>query len=220
MAKRKKKKKYRKNRKKNQQKNIEDMNLENKINNDENSDENNEENEQCEEEVDDKKDNKEKGKKGKKNKEKGNLKRQDDDTILKNIIEQISIQQKTLQQAEEKLKPLEVGDEERELIERINADIVGINSIRTELARFRYNLEAKAFYDTEILPLITAIEFLSFSSESFASATRDLLQITYSRSSKIKDSLELVYGTNDVSEKVLDVLECKMKQWLDMYKKC
>jgi hypothetical protein len=93
---------------------------------------------------------------------------------------------------------------------RIRVNLTDINVIREELAKLDINLTERVYYDFEVFPLLNSLFFLSNAAENYSSAARNLAQVNFSKSSEIKQAINLTDESNDVSEKVLKALEQKI----------
>lgn len=96
-----------------------------------------------------------------------------------------------------------------DLIKNTAALLVNINSIRTELIRLFINLKEPIYFTNSVAPLLTILSQLSATSYSL-SASQDLLSksiITHAKSSKIKDTIHLIYNINEECDDVYKELK-------------
>ncbi|MCY6370478.1 hypothetical protein [Clostridium ganghwense] len=100
----------------------------------------------------------------------------------------------------------------------IRQKLVDINIIREELSKLKLNPAKRTFFKNDIEPLLTTFSNLALSSERFAISAQNLYVITFSKSSEIKDTLDLIYDINAKSEDVFEVLEKEIDILLDIYK--
>lgn len=103
-------------------------------------------------------------------------------------------------------------------LDKLRIQLQNINIIRQELVKLDLNLSQKVYYETEIIPLLTTLEFLAFSSESLASGVDSLFNTNISKNSKLKNTVDLIYDINDSCEDVYRALRSKLKVLINIGK--
>ncbi|SHH39150.1 hypothetical protein [Clostridium grantii] len=88
------------------------------------------------------------------------------------------------------------------------------NIVKDEVAKLCLNPSRREFYDTDIEPLLKMLLELSYGSSNLSNVAKNLSSINYSKTSKIEDSLDLIYDINKSIEKVFNQLQCEIKDFL------
>lgn len=97
-----------------------------------------------------------------------------------------------------------------EKIRRIRENLQELNLIKEELAKLQLSPEAKVYFEFEVSPLLRTFEVLSYSIFNLSGSAERLSNINLSKTSEIKDIIELVYDVTDSDEDVFEVLKCKI----------
>ncbi|WP_461206431.1 hypothetical protein [Clostridium sp. DL1XJH146] len=105
-------------------------------------------------------------------------------------------------------------------LEELANKLENINIIREELIKLNLNPEGRLYYENDVLPLLKVIEILSYSSANISRTALDLNSINVSKSSKVKDAVEIIYDLNDLVEDVLGQLEKKVHTLLAISSNC
>lgn len=97
---------------------------------------------------------------------------------------------------------------------RVRIFLSQINEIRVQLARLDTNLAGTVYYDNEVFPVLNILFLLATSAGEYSLIARNLSQISFAKTSKIKDILDLTYDLDKLAEIVFDVVEYKTKKFL------
>lgn len=100
----------------------------------------------------------------------------------------------------------------------IREKFVDINIIREELTKLKLDPDKKTFFEYNIEPLLKIFDSLSLASQNYGIAISSINVVNLSKSSEIKQILQLLYDITDKSEDVFKVLEKEIDIILDIYK--
>lgn len=100
----------------------------------------------------------------------------------------------------------------------IREKFVDINIIREELTKLKLDPAKKTFFEYNIEPLLKIFDSLSLASQNYGLAISSINVVNLSKSSEIKQILQLLYDITDKSEDVFKVLEKEIDIILDIYK--
>ena len=103
-------------------------------------------------------------------------------------------------------------------IKSLADNATNINILRFELDRLPLDFKARAYFENDVKPLTDTLTVLSFASGNYSIAARNLSGTNFGSSSKIKDSLDLVEGVNEISDDLIKVLRCKVDNMLKLAK--
>lgn len=145
----------------------------------------------------------------------------DIEKIAKQILDAVPIKTALEPSDEEITKPEELKEDQViDGLNEIRAGLQNVNLIREELAKLEFNLEGRVYYEQEVFPLLNVLSILSFAVERYSLSSQALSTIPLTKSSDICDIIHLAYESAELSEKVLKILEVKIKKLIEISKKC
>lgn len=141
--------------------------------------------------------------------------------LAKQILDTVPQKLKTTPSEGEITEPEEFKEDKvTEGLSEIREGLQNVNLIREELAKLEFNLEGRVYYEQEVFPLLNVLSILSYAVERYCIGSQALSTIPLTRSSDICDIIQLAYKSADLSEEVLKILGVKVKNLIEISKKC
>lgn len=90
--------------------------------------------------------------------------------------------------------------EAEQLLAKLNADVLELDTIKAGLSSFNINQDEKFFYERKVKPLVDMIYFMAFASNSIATSADNMQKNTYGKKREIRHALELSHDMNNEIE--------------------